>query len=124
MIRRPPRSTRTDTLFPYTTLFRAGFNQPHTTLFVLILITSANDHPTTRRIAFESCARTGGREEATSFHDRTLRAGRRGSTPTARNQAARTARRRSEAFISRLATRTEEHTSEHQSLMRISYADI
>src|SRR3546814_9080768 len=25
MIRRPPRSTRTDTLFPYTTLFRAGF---------------------------------------------------------------------------------------------------
>src|SRR3546814_18956174 len=24
MIRRPPRSTRTDTLFPYTTLFRSG----------------------------------------------------------------------------------------------------
>src|SRR3546814_3277268 len=32
MIRRPPRSTRTDTLFPYTTLFRshgAGINTPH-----------------------------------------------------------------------------------------------
>src|SRR3546814_11379294 len=28
MIRRPPRSTRTDTLFPYTTLFRSG-GQPH-----------------------------------------------------------------------------------------------
>src|SRR3546814_5197690 len=27
MIRRPPRSTRTDTLFPYTTLFRGGFGQ-------------------------------------------------------------------------------------------------
>src|SRR3546814_8099972 len=27
MIRRPPRSTRTDTLFPYTTLFRSGFDQ-------------------------------------------------------------------------------------------------
>src|SRR3546814_15322515 len=27
MIRRPPRSTRTDTLFPYTTLFRSGFPQ-------------------------------------------------------------------------------------------------
>src|SRR3546814_10357902 len=27
MIRRPPRSTRTDTLFPYTTLFRAGAYQ-------------------------------------------------------------------------------------------------
>src|SRR3546814_12236863 len=26
MIRRPPRSTRTDTLFPYTTLFRSGAN--------------------------------------------------------------------------------------------------
>src|SRR3546814_11062152 len=26
MIRRPPRSTRTDTLFPYTTLFRSGQN--------------------------------------------------------------------------------------------------
>src|SRR3546814_10996535 len=25
MLRRPPRSTRTDTLFPYTTLFRSGF---------------------------------------------------------------------------------------------------
>ena len=28
MIRRPPRSTRTDTLFPYTTLFRSGFDIP------------------------------------------------------------------------------------------------
>src|SRR3546814_4223183 len=27
MIRRPPRSTRTDTLFPYTTLFRSPFGQ-------------------------------------------------------------------------------------------------
>src|SRR3546814_7791852 len=27
MIRRPPRSTRTDTLFPYTTLFRSDFEQ-------------------------------------------------------------------------------------------------
>src|SRR3546814_20269937 len=28
MIRRPPRSTRTDTLFPYTTLFRSGSSCP------------------------------------------------------------------------------------------------
>src|SRR3546814_12881850 len=28
MIRRPPRSTRTDTLFPYTTLFRSGRHRP------------------------------------------------------------------------------------------------
>src|SRR3546814_11497050 len=32
MVRRPPRSTRTDTLFPYTTLFRSG-NRP-SVLFV------------------------------------------------------------------------------------------
>src|SRR3546814_9621851 len=29
MIRRPPRSTRTDTLFPYTTLFRSFLERPH-----------------------------------------------------------------------------------------------
>src|SRR3546814_20949424 len=29
MIRRPPRSTRTDTLFPYTTLFRSGVDLVH-----------------------------------------------------------------------------------------------
>src|SRR3546814_7854926 len=29
MIRRPPRSTRTDTLFPYTTLFRSDPRRPH-----------------------------------------------------------------------------------------------
>src|SRR3546814_14186127 len=28
MIRRPPRSTRTDTLFPYTTLFRSALQEP------------------------------------------------------------------------------------------------
>src|SRR3546814_15167319 len=31
MIRRPPRSTRTDTPFPYTTLFRSGQNVAETT---------------------------------------------------------------------------------------------
>src|SRR3546814_21166652 len=29
MLRRPTRSTRTDTLFPYTTLFRSGWNLPN-----------------------------------------------------------------------------------------------
>src|SRR3546814_4104619 len=29
MIRRPPRSTRTDTLFPYTTLFRSAIEHAH-----------------------------------------------------------------------------------------------
>src|SRR3546814_15375807 len=35
MIRRPPRSTRTDTLFPYTTLFRSIYVDPHAAQVVL-----------------------------------------------------------------------------------------
>src|SRR3546814_11932566 len=35
MIRRPPRSTRTDTLFPYTTLFRSTRFSPRTALDML-----------------------------------------------------------------------------------------
>src|SRR3546814_11373012 len=34
MIRRPPRSTRTDTLFPYTTLFRSGYVAQRVTILV------------------------------------------------------------------------------------------
>src|SRR3546814_6717757 len=34
MIRRPPRSTRTDTLFPYTTLFRSGLHAVRTFVYL------------------------------------------------------------------------------------------
>src|SRR3546814_2689275 len=82
MIRRPPRSTRTDTLFPYTTLFRS------------------------RRHCETADSR---RADASPPPPE----GRRGS----RHRPAPTAGR------SRRATsRSEEHTSELQSLMRISYA--
>src|SRR3546814_14437700 len=37
MIRRPPRSTRPDTLFPYTTLFRSVLNGPDTLLKLIKL---------------------------------------------------------------------------------------
>src|SRR3546814_15518873 len=37
MIRRPPRSTRTDTLFPYTTLFRSYFTGPIGQIFLRLL---------------------------------------------------------------------------------------
>src|SRR3546814_5198735 len=76
MIRRPPRSTRTDTLFPYTTLFR-----------------SRRDHP-------GPGAHPGG------VHAGLLRG---------RGRDRRRQRRQPR-------TRSEEHTSELQSLMRISYA--
>src|SRR3546814_16143142 len=39
MIRRPPRSTRTDTLFPYTTLFRSGIGSS----IIDLLLTTARD---------------------------------------------------------------------------------
>src|SRR3546814_1859999 len=79
MIRRPPRSTRTDTLFPYTTLFRSG-----------------------RR---RSCAPVRRRDRGR----RPEGGGHRNLRPAAPPRADR-------------ARRSEEHTSELQSLMRISYA--
>src|SRR3546814_1132592 len=71
MIRRPPRSTRTDTLFPYTTLFRSAHRH----------------HERRHRQGARSIrhSNSGGRDHAASG-------------------------------------RSEEHTSELQSLMRISYA--
>src|SRR3546814_4501161 len=48
MIRRPPRSTRTDTLFPYTTLFRSLFgsfpNDSYTVVNGNIRLSTLNDH--------------------------------------------------------------------------------
>src|SRR3546814_8527166 len=71
MIRRPPRSTRTDTLFPYTTLFRS-----HIAASISVV-----------------------------------------SSVSARSSA-----RARQPIISDEGKRSEEHTSELQSLMRISYA--
>src|SRR3546814_10916225 len=42
MIRRPPRSTRTDTLFPYTTLFRSRLLLPHENVQHLFLMLAEN----------------------------------------------------------------------------------
>src|SRR3546814_2174359 len=83
MIRRPPRSTRTDTLFPYTTLFRSSGAQRHS-------------------------ARGGDADRAGRAPDADVHGDR------GRRQRPGTARRG--------AWRSEEHTSELQSLMRISYA--
>src|SRR3546814_2633715 len=91
MIRRPPRSTRTDTLFPYTTLFRSPTEKNLQTRFV----------PKSRRgsaSGHSRCMNGPSRRQRTSWHN------------TSRRQ-----HRRSSA-------RSEEHTSELQSLMRISYA--
>src|SRR3546814_19587388 len=54
MIRRPPRSTRTDTLFPYTTLFRsrAGFREPGMSRKDILLVEDNPDDVELTRIAF------------------------------------------------------------------------
>src|SRR3546814_14403453 len=99
MIRRPPRSTRTDTLFPYTTLFRSP--RP--------------DGPPRR-------AGTAARPPSLPRHHRLQHAGRvphEGSGHHARRLRGRGRDRRRPQ---RATARSEEHTSELQSLMRISYA--
>src|SRR3546814_3129028 len=84
MIRRPPRSTRTDTLFPYTTLFRSfdrgTIDAANNEMFVEF------NHRNSERI--NDLLKLIGRDQ---FHHSPL-------------------------------SRSEEHTSELQSLMRISYA--
>src|SRR3546814_3131716 len=88
MIRRPPRSTRTDPLFPYTTLFRSGADPV--------------DGP--RTIGIDPALDRARRDDRQQDHRR------------ARSVARRDGGR------SRASARSEEHTSELQSLMRISYA--
>src|SRR3546814_1778813 len=91
MIRRPPRSTRTDTLFPYTTLFRSDL------WLRLGHRVELPDH----RVGQGQDPRRGG--------DHQEHADRRGTVaPAGENPL--------------LDPRSEEHTSELQSLMRISYA--
>src|SRR3546814_975340 len=96
MNRLPPRSKRTDTLFPYTTLFRS------------LLLLGRRRHPDTDR-AEDPDQRL---RRADRRRRREVRGDQHGiGRPLSRRRAARGDLRRS-----------EEHTSELQSLMRISYA--
>src|SRR3546814_5291597 len=88
MIRRPPRSTRTDTLFPYTTLFRSSPGSAPS-------VASAAYSATSSRLSSEPVARI--RRKTSS--DMALL-----------------------PLVVPSSNRSEEHTSELQSLMRISYA--
>src|SRR3546814_5684874 len=81
MIRRPPRSTRTDTLFPYTTLFRSL--RGHQVLDLELLLGGKGEQLVGRLLRLQAPHR---------------------------------------ALRGRHQCRSEEHTSELQSLMRISYA--
>src|SRR3546814_3520438 len=94
MIRLPPRSTRTDTLFPYTTLFRS---------------------------AVGDAARYRESMVADQCRDRTRMGDGRTAAP-ARAPPLRPALVAQPGAGDRQRARSEEHTSELQSLMRISYA--
>src|SRR3546814_9663578 len=116
MIRRPPRSTRTDTLFPYTTLFRSPLHRAGQPV-------GGNRADSGRRTA----ARGGGAcRGAAALCLFAALCAKLYPLPPRRRGAARKERDgqpaapRVRGNLGRL--RSEEHTSELKSLMRISYA--
>src|SRR3546814_6088217 len=109
MILRPPRSTRTDTLFPYTTLFRSVDAPVAWTIVRRTLASRAEE-----TVIGSSGGR--GSESETFFRPAISPDGR--MLAYATRHLAETRLR-----VRDLTTgRSEEHTSELQSLMRISYA--
>src|SRR3546814_8137547 len=117
MIRRPPRSTRTDTLFPYTTLFRSSpaSRRPGS---------RGPGRKPSRRSALASSSQVPS-QQVLAPGDEDLGAGHIGAVVGAqivdrRGHVARLAQAMQRD--ARDQHRSEEHTSELQSLMRISYA--
>src|SRR3546814_1382184 len=104
MTRRPPRSTRTDTLFPYTTLFRSRRAE--------IPVRHPRRRPDAAAGGAVDRARTG-RPLQPRYRARRPR----GAGGVGAEDAAGLAR-----CLPHRPVRSEEHTSELQSLMRISYA--
>src|SRR3546814_9346618 len=99
MIRRPPRSTRTDTLFPYTTLFRSRIRKRKINMAAKEV--KFGDDARSRMVA--------GVNVLANAVKVTL-------GPKGRNVIL------DKSYGAPTVTRSEEHTSELQSLMRISYA--
>src|SRR3546814_1522440 len=132
MIRRPPRSTRTDTLFPYTTLFRsvarqAGGCSPDTAPRLdprdAAPFKLGNDP--VRHLVIEVGARLCGRFPILSARATVdlLAHGYPPAPPKNPHGLPRSGGgRRDATHRARPGRRSEEHTSELQSLMRISYA--
>src|SRR3546814_7927566 len=120
MIRRPPRSTRTDTLFPYTTLFRSGTESAAAFHHPCPCRTGGTPHGATTSVT----ARRSGGASGPRAPVRAVRAAgrwrRTGVDDWHGNGAVRGIRGRLPP--ARIGGRSEEHTSELQSLMRISYA--
>src|SRR3546814_11913509 len=110
MFRRPPRSTRTDTLFPYTALFRSSGPRRFRRDASLPSETEAPGSfrlPARAAVIRKHIDHTKGEEYMTRVSTLLL-----GAALTLG----------SSAIAAHAQTRSEEHTSELQSLMRISYA--
>src|SRR3546814_9432642 len=110
MIRRQPRSTRTDTLFPYTTLFRS--DGAFLSANLINVVHYVGGHLWVLLVLF-----TPGSVAILGIVHGLLRGGE--NTPDA-DDPERERRAYFALFVA--LTRSEEHTSELQSLMRISYA--
>src|SRR3546814_2274785 len=123
MLRRPPKSTRTAPLFPYTTLCRSRHLEPT----AAIGTTEVRRHPIPAAggEAHHANAFQAHHPEAVKRPAGTTRPPAEGNSGHRRNQRgralARVARTARQGPLRRRA-RSEEHTSELQSLMRISYA--
>src|SRR3546814_8753599 len=112
MLRRPPRSTRPDTLFPYTTLFRSGIFVFRPDSFAQELRTFAPELAQ----AAEGAVEAGRLVDGAFVLDRARFA----QAPKRSIDYALLEHTRAAAVVP--ASRSEEHTSELQSLMRTSYA--
>src|SRR3546814_3760609 len=139
MIRRPPRSTRTDTLFPYTTLFRSEVDDYADADGQIILdFKQAQD---SARKWFLELHRNGGRKVGVytvsdalddyleGFQGKDLTNTRRRIEALIRPnlghyEVSKLEPKTITDWMNKIASRSEEHTSELQSLMRITYADF
>src|SRR3546814_5236731 len=101
MIRRPPRSTRTDTLFPYTTLFRSIVENAETGSTRSTRMMAGWAYAAESIVGFAIHYQIGCQHYGASGMQRG---------------------RQCHRAHCRICIRSEEHTSELQSLMRISYA--
>src|SRR3546814_6394965 len=112
MIRRPPRSTRTDTLFPYTTLFRSAhhFQESGTAASKYWNGDGFSDERGNHGIRYLTCTATECTDGGFDLK----------STDVYMENCVSRANKRNYRLWG--SGRSEEHTSELQSLMRISYA--
>src|SRR3546814_10252808 len=121
MIRRPPRSTRTDTLFPYTTLFRSKrLSCAFSRMYAISYKRIREFFDMTRRLKLILAAGIG--VAAIVGGTGVAYAMLQGDSASASLRATGKVGEQADGYLGVVGSRSEEHTSELQSLMRISSA--